>query len=89
MRKLVALHVWVTTRQNLSSGIPTKRDSNRSLKLQRLARKLNFTCSKFIPATFCNVNNKGADQAVRMRRLVCAFVVRKPLMTGFLASRPI
>ena len=23
-------------------------------------------------------NNKGADQSVRLRRLVCAFVVRKP-----------
>ena len=29
-------------------------------------------------------NNKGADQTARMRRLVCAFVVRKPPMSGFL-----
>ena len=35
------------------------------------------------------MNNKGADQTARMRRLVCAFVVRKPPKTGFLASRPI
>ena len=34
------------------------------------------------------VNNKGADQTVRMRRLVCAFVVRKQ-QSQFLASRPI
>ena len=33
--------------------------------------------------------NKGADQTARMGRLVCAFVVRKPLKTGFLRSRPI
>ena len=35
------------------------------------------------------MNNKGADQSARMRRLVCAFVVRKPLRTGFVATRPI
>ena len=34
-------------------------------------------------------NNKGADQTARMRRLVCACVVRKPPKTGFLVSRPI
>ena len=33
------------------------------------------------------MNNKGADQTARMRRLVCDFVVRKPRKTGFLASR--
>ena len=30
------------SRENLSSGFPSKRDSNQSLRLQRLARKLNF-----------------------------------------------
>ena len=39
--------------------------------------------------TFQNRNNKGADQTVQMRSLVWAFVVRKPLKTGFLASRSI
>ena len=34
-------------------------------------------------------NKKGADQTVRMRRLVCACVVHKPPKTGFLTSRPI
>ena len=29
-------------------------------------------------------NNNGADQTAQMRRLVCAFVVCKPLKTGFL-----
>ena len=38
--------------------------------------------------TFKKANNKGADQTARMRRLVCACVVRKPPKTGFLASRP-
>ena len=35
------------------------------------------------------MNNKGADQTGRMCTLVYACVVRKPLKTGFLASRPI
>ena len=39
--------------------------------------------------TLQKVNNKGADQTARMRRLVCAFVVGIPPKTGFLASQPI
>ena len=35
------------------------------------------------------MNNKGADQTRRMRRLVCAFVVRKPPKTGFFTALPI
>ena len=31
----------------------------------------------FVRYTLQNVNNKGADQTAWMRRLVCAFVVRK------------
>ena len=48
----------------------------------------NFTCSKFTYKTLQKWNNKGADQSARMRRLVCACVVRKPPKKGFLASRP-
>ena len=33
---------WASTQQNLSSVFPTKRVSNQSLQLQRLARKLKF-----------------------------------------------
>ena len=33
---------WAATRENLSSGSPTKRDSNQSPQLQRLSRNLNF-----------------------------------------------
>ena len=35
------------------------------------------------------MNNKGADQTAQMGRLVCAFVVLKPLKKGFLTSMPI
>ena len=39
--------------------------------------------------TFHKANNKDADQSARMPRLVCAFVVRKPPKTVFVATRPI
>ena len=80
--------IWASSRENLSSGFPTKRDSNQSPQLQRRARKLKFR-SKFRYDTFQKTNNKGADQTAHMCRLVCAFVVRKPLKTDFLTSRPI
>ena len=34
--------IWASSRQNLSSGFPTKRVSNQSPRLQGLARKLKF-----------------------------------------------
>ena len=34
---------------------------------------------------FHQANNKGADQTARMRRLICAFVVRKQ-QSAFLAA---
>ena len=80
--------IWVTSRENLSSGFLTKRVSNQSPQLQRLARKLKFHL-KFTYDTFQKANNKGADQTAWMRRLVCACVVRKLPKIGFLASRPI
>ena len=48
---------------------------------------LNFTCSKFTYETFQKANNKGADQTARISSLVFACVIRKPLKTGFLATR--
>ena len=38
---------------------------------------------RYLTCSVVNVNNKGADQTVRMRRLVCAFVVRKQQSQGF------
>ena len=74
---------WAWTRQNMSSGFPTKRDSNQSPHLERLPRR-----SKLRVASLENANDKGADQSAQsMRRLVWAFVVRKPPKAGFLASR--
>ena len=42
---------------------PSKRDSNQSPQLQRLAR--NFTCSKVTYGIFQIANNKGADQTAQ------------------------
>ena len=80
--------ILAATRQNPSSGFPSKRDSQQSL-----ARiYYNFICCKLTCSydTFRKTaNNEGADQTERMLRLVCTSVVRKPPKTGFLASRPI
>ena len=48
----------------------------------------NFACSKPRYNTFQKANNIGADQTARMRRLVCACVIRNTSKTGFLALRP-
>ena len=55
---------------------------NSLLPLQRIA---DTWMSVKVPY---GVNNKGADQSARMRRLVCACDVRKPPKTGFLATGP-
>ena len=39
--------------------------------------------------TFQIANDKGADQTARMRRLICAFVIRNKEKSGFLVSMPI
>ena len=83
------MYIWASLRENLSLGFPTKRVSNQSPQLQRLARILKFTRSKFAYGTFQKANNKGADQTARMRRLVCTCVISNTQKTGFLASRPI
>ena len=73
---------WASSRENLSSGSPTKPVSNQSPQLR------NFARSKFRYHTFLKANNNGADQSARMRRLVCAFIVRKHPKTVFLEARP-
>ena len=41
-RKTIFQTIWAVTRENLSLGFPTKRDSNQSDQLQRLARNLKI-----------------------------------------------
>ena len=71
-----------TMRENLSSGFPTKRVLNQSLRLNRLARILNFSRSKCRYDSSKKADNKVADETARMRRLVWAFIVtnhRRPV----------
>ena len=68
-------------------GFTTKRVSNQSPQLQRLVRKLKFHL--FTYDTFQKENNKGADQTARMRRLVCACVIRKSRRQVFSRRGPI
>ena len=71
--------IWASSRENLSSGFPTKRVSNQSPQLLRLARKLKFHLYQvYIYNTFQKANYKGADQSALMCRLVCTCVVRNP-----------
>ena len=59
-------------------GVSDKAIFKQSTPLQRLARKLNFTCSKFTYGAFQKANNKDVDQAAGMRRLVCTCVNQPP-----------
>ena len=65
-------------------GFLTKRDSNQSPQLQRLASERN----KFRLYTFKKVNNISANEIVMMHMLVYTFIVRTTPKTGFLELRP-
>ena len=62
-------------RENLSSGVPLTQYSNESAWVQKLARILKFCTGQVWPPYIAAIN-KGADQTMRMRRLVCDLVVR-------------
>ena len=83
---------WVSTGQNLFSEFPTKQDSNQSLQLQRLARKIEILLVASLDIILSKKRiTKALDQSVwmlGMRRLVCTFVVPKPKDRFFFASRP-
>ena len=74
--------------RNATNSVFSVSDKVRLKSVSSATETRNFACSKFIYNTFYKANNKGADQSVRMRRLVCAFV-HKPQKTGFFTSRPI
>ena len=64
-----------TTRENLSSGFPTKRVSNQSLRLNRLDRKLIFSHEASLGMILLKKKNTVADETAWMARLVRAFIV--------------
>ena len=63
-------------RENLSSGFQTKRVSNKSLRLNRLDRKLIFFArGKSRDDSSQKADKKVADETAWMRRLAWAFIV--------------
>ena len=75
MRKLVFGGVRQCNQERLKPACSVTEVSY-SLEILGIA---NYMC-----CTIKAANNKGTDQTVRMRRLICAFVVRKWHKTGFL-----
>ena len=66
---------------------PTRSDSNWPAQLQKLAWVLKFRLYNLEILYYLSSENKGADQTARMRRLICAFVVRTWHKIHFLMAR--
>ena len=66
---------------------PTRPDTNRPARPQKLARVSKFRLYNLGILYYLSSENKGADQTARMRRLICAFVVRVFNKTHFLMAR--
>ena len=66
-------YIWVMLWENLSSGVSTRYDSNRPAQLQRLTRvEILAIASRGII-----LSRQWTTKAlIRLRRLICAFVVR-------------
>ena len=65
------------SRENLHSAVATRLDSNQPSQLQKLATALKLWLSNYRYYTISAANKKkDADQAARMCRLICGFVVR-------------
>ena len=72
--------LWASSRENLSSGFPTRVDSIRPAQPQKL-EILDIETRDIIVSL---QRNKGANQTARMRRLICTFVVHIWLKQVFL-----
>ena len=70
-------------------GVSNKASFKPAHSATETSLKVETASTKSRSDTFQKANNKGADQTARMRRLVCACVVRKPPKIGFLTTRPI
>ena len=66
---------------------PTRSDSNWSAQLRKLVWGFKFWLHKLEILHYLGSENKGADQTARIRRLICAFVVRIWHKTHFLMAR--
>ena len=70
-----------TTRENLSSGFPTKRVSKQSA-----SKKIEVSLVASLYMTSKKQRNKVADETARVRRLICAFVVTNHRRMFFAAA---
>ena len=73
--------------QNWYREFPTRSHSTWPAQLQKLAWGLKFWLQKLETFYYLGCENKGADQTARMRRLICAFVVRVWHKRRFLMAR--
>ena len=55
-------HIWAATRENRSSGFPTRSDTNRAVQAQKRARSLKFRIYVEEELYYPSSKNKGADQ---------------------------
>ena len=72
--------------------VKIEREREREVRIiskRRIINNRNFAHNKLRYGAVQIANNTGADQTARLRRLVCAFVIRKPPKTEILATRPI
>ena len=75
------------SRQNLSSGYPTRSDTNRAVQRQKMARELTFRIKIEEGLCYLCSENKGAIFAVTAQ-LIWAFVFAYMQKGGFLMTRP-
>ena len=85
---MTVIKMGLVARKPVFGGFRQSEFQTSLLSYSNYLESWNFTCSKFTYDNFQKANNNGADQTARMRRLVCACVVRKPPKTGFLALWP-
>ena len=73
--------------RNLSSGFPTRSDTNQAVQTQKMARGLKFRIKKV--KGFHNLcrENKGANCCAVTAHLICAFVFTYMQKAGFFMMR--
>ena len=62
------------TRENWSSGFPTKSDTNRPIQSQKKARILKVWVEVEEELYYLSSENKGADHCAVTAQLICVFV---------------
>ena len=78
--------IWALSWENLFWGISNKASFKPVSSATENSWKIEISPVASLHVTLQKAYNKGTDQTVRMRMLVCACVVRKPLKTGFLVA---